>query len=765
MHVRIRSITLGLATLVACVPETPTSPTEFVTSASGPIRARPCLGDSLFIDVPVHGSPSWSDLGFIPALEQALTIEANASSPPHWFCGADQVVCPSGAVVAAVTSVLPVRSSPSWRADGHLRFLRVKFYDARLGTQLELRPGGQCAAVQTVRTRLAIATGAPASSVYIGRECDGSAQTVEAHATTEMLTWHLPRAGASASAAVLAPRPRALQNVDLATVDTGVVGPVAASADLDLATQVDLVGGAHMHAHGTAMAILQRQLAPAATLHSYRALGSGGSGVSADLGLALDQALFATATNTRPLVVDLSLGWPSELARAAELSDPTCSTHEDPFGEIVRYELELARRLDDTNTRRVFVVTAAGNQPLRTPIDVFPNPPAGLAAATCSPSSLVTFPWFFPASWQFVDTCRVPNETTKVAFGVTAVDDRDRPAGNAVAGAEAPLVAPGQHVYVSHPAAAAAFGAPICVNGGESPAQVRMPMALTGSSVPAAMISAAAARAQSLRIDNALTPLTWDGLARALYVSGRGLCRDSGRLEVRQLDVARLEHTVTSCEPLIGCLEGLTGAATIPDGIMTSCAAQIGACGLEPVDRTGNIVRTCAPPPTTSVPWPASYADTLVACGPSDGRDLFDISTCGAMCPFELLPYRTLLGKIGPQPNSGSCPDCRLRVTPELAIAQPIAEINPLLPSGSYVVDPYLLITGFDSAGTPFTKFAAINQMGQVWKPGQVYKPSVPLGELDIDWDTASSKLVGTLHTPGSSPGQDAAPLTLEVVE
>ena len=36
------------------------------------------------------------------------------------------------------------------------------------------------------------------------------------------------------------------------------------------------------------------------------------------------------------MVLNLSLGWPAELSRTAQIQGGTCQSHEDPFGEAVR---------------------------------------------------------------------------------------------------------------------------------------------------------------------------------------------------------------------------------------------------------------------------------------------------------------------------------------------------------------------------------------------------------------------------------------------
>ncbi|MCA9556570.1 MAG: S8/S53 family peptidase, partial [Myxococcales bacterium] len=347
----------------------------------------------------------------------------------------------------SITSVLSPRSSPAWRKQGHLRFLRVRFSSAELGL-LSVRPDAQCFVVQAIR--LAVGTAAsvsPYTAFGVGRECDAQMASVEATPSFEMATWHLTELGIDP----LAPKPAPLPGlVDVAVIDTGLMAPVAAALGVASRTDYHPTDPRQM-AHGTGMALMVADTARNPTIHDFRALDFGGTAISETLAHALDDALFGAATGNpdRPEVLNLSLGWPPELARPATISGETCTDYENGFGEPIRYLLDVARRMDDAGDRAIFVSAAAGNRPLPVQSGLFPAPPAGALDPACD------FPpadpdLYYPGQWGRVESCRAGENTNhRVSLAVSAVDDRLRPIGISIPGGETALVAPGQHVYAS----------------------------------------------------------------------------------------------------------------------------------------------------------------------------------------------------------------------------------------------------------------------------------------------------------------------------
>lgn len=757
----------ALALCAAC-GDLPGEQTAQVSQAWTPLsRSRPCRSDAIYVDVPIQASPTWPSNAFLPVLENDLQFLANGVGLP-WFCGQGEVTCPAGSVVVQARPVLPQRNAPAFRSDGHLRFYRVTFHDSADQSQLSLRDEGQCEAVQAVRARFIARTGALEQNIYVGRECDATAQGVEGAASNEMLTWHLPRIGLSTSAAAAIPAPNGLQTVDLALIDSGVLPSVGnAPGGIDVASQTNLNKTSGGEKHGTAMAIFARQIAPRARLHSMRVLGGDQAGTSGPVSRAVDLALFS-GNAARPLIVNLSLGWPSELNRPAPLASPGCSTREDPFGEAVRYALDVARRLDNSGTRAVFVTASAGNQPRPTPPSLFPQTGAGPAPLTCGAQTLRGNSWFFPAQWHHLDTCRNPlGAHYRVAFGVSVVTDRELIAGNAIPLAEAPLVAPGQHVYAAHPNALQTPVAPTC--GGSNtvfPAEPHLPASMTGSSVGSAMVAAAAARVQSRRLAQGRLPLRWNTLARVMYFAGDALCRNTpAGVPVRRLNVARLDRLITSaiCEPLVTCAANDPSIEPIRSDLLVHCKQELAACGLETLDENDNLVVECNQAPV-SVSWPANYRTEAVQCSEDTQPGAFqDAANCPPQgCPFEEGIHRSLIGSLGPQPNEGGCLDCNLAVSYNSSDITLNAELNPDFDGGTWFENPILILDGLDLQGIKATHYFPIDLKGSVWNPGGSYKIEISNAPA-MDWAKTLPLLDLTVVPPDDNPSNDVSPLRLEI--
>src|SRR5690606_3005364 len=97
--------------------------------------------------------------------------------------------------------------------------------------------------------------------------------------------------------------------------------------------QVELSGGfagigapsPAYHPHGTAMAAFVRQIAPGASLTSYRVLDANGLASVGSVAAAIDRATADLAAG-EPTVLNLSLGVPAELSQPADLAFDTCRT-------------------------------------------------------------------------------------------------------------------------------------------------------------------------------------------------------------------------------------------------------------------------------------------------------------------------------------------------------------------------------------------------------------------------------------------------------
>lgn len=723
------------------------------------IEARPCRADSFYIDVPLHNDPMWTRTTDLDPFAASLQAAANQPLLP-WFCGSDALTCPVTPVSATVTSVLAPRSA-AYRDDGHLRFFRVRFHD-EAGTALSVRPAAQCEVVDWIRTGLETA-GFDSDTFYVGRECDASVMSVEGAPSSEMLTWHLERMGLSSQAANVSAPPPSVQTVDLALVDSGVLPAVGTDpGGIGLAMSADfLPQNPGLHGHGTGLAVLTRQLAPHARLASLRALGAGGSGTSAQLAEALDEVLHGTS-NTSPLILNLSLGWPSELGRSARITGPACLSYEDPFGEPVRYLLDTARRLDQTGERPVFVSAAAGNQPLPVPGTLFP-PPAGPHAFECNGISPSGTPWFFPAEWDRVPSCRsaIPG-ITHVTLAVSVVDDRDLPAGNAIPGAESPLVAPGQHVYAAHPNAPATASQTTvqCGSTAAFPAPVTLPRAFTGSSVGAALVSAAAARAQATRLSLGLSPLDGKTLARVLYLTADRVGRlNASGAPVRRLNVARLDDTLASrqCQAVITCAASNGAPEQLPATLVEDCKYALADCGLERLDGAGNLItpqlRTWDP-----VSWTETYGSP-VCTQEAEDTQFTAASSCAGLCPFEDGVGRNLLGSLGPQPHDPTCPDCKAVLNPPQNSFDLGLELSGQFPLGTSFSSPFLVLDDPTTNSKVYLDLSTLAESA-AWAPGAYLELQGSLdGATGFDWSTTSAHLAIDVYQDGKLQGTDYSPL------
>ncbi|MEQ8277055.1 MAG: S8 family serine peptidase [Deltaproteobacteria bacterium] len=758
MKRRQATLTVLIVSALACTTASePTQPTE---SASR-IRelGRPCRSDAFFVDIPVKlAIPShWRNAGFLSALETNLEALANAPGKP-WFCGSGAITCPTNAVIVEATSLLPERSTPAWRADGHLRHFRVKFREAGGdGTPLSVRHLEQCKVVATIRDEFALVAGVVAAdTLLVGRECDASVAGVEGAPSDEMLSWHLTRIGLPAS--VTAVEPPASSTVDLGLVDSGVIPEVQAS--IGVASEDDLVAAPGRHVHGTALAILARQVAPEAALRSVRVLDAGGSGTSGALALGLDQLLFDT-TSTQPLVINLSLGWPKQLSNSAALVGLSCQTHEDPYGEAVRYVLDVAQRIDAAGTRPIFVASSAGNLPLPPDDALFPNTDGmyGPDPDCSEPEPKL----FFPAEWSRTDTCRIDvTRRERVSVAVSATDDQNHRAQISIPGTETPIVAPGQHVYAADEAAPLTSTAPVC--GGASmafPPTVTLPVALTGTSVSSVLVSAAAARAQAALMAAGGVPLKRTPLARLIYLTGRPVCRNTAEgTPVRMLDVARLDAAIANCPSLVQCAAAVPSSneSIIDKWTLAECSIEIAACsalgGTPP----------CTQP--TSVEWPSAYMNTRAVCK----LDVIDeplklVSSCTPNCPFNNGRDRALVGSLGPQPGSPLCPDCPALIDAQAPAAHLVLELEDTYEPETTLANPFLLISGPHPTTGHVQKFhidLSKDTPPHIWVPGAHLELTVSLDGPQIDWgqvDAIDAALVVGVTPPGGKASTDYSPL------
>lgn len=721
------------------------APRPSTPKVRAPVVARPCRQDVLFVDVPVHSPLPWSSLGFLGDLERNLENHIAATNQ-SWFCPTANCVVAGVDVVA--TSALPERNE-TFRDDGHLRFVRVRFEDPSSGQPLRLRDEAQCAAVAQLRAATELIAAVPGDAIYVGRECDAKSMSYESDPTDEMALWHLDRLGVERSAAQIAPPLGAPLGVDLALVDSGV-DPAVASA-VGMASDANFVSGTGLHEHGSGMAVFARQLAPQAALHSLRALDAKGSGTGEELARALDAALYA-GDPTRPLVIDLSLGWPAPLSRVAPLQGPGCTSWEDPFGEPVRYLLDVARRTDEAGVRRTFVSAAAGNRALDTPPGLFPSEPTGAARPSCGPPVSASPDLYYPGQYANELTCRdgAPG-ARRLSTAVAAVDALYRPAVGAIPGAETALVAPGQHVIATLPVPSSPLA---CVSGSSFPPPVRMPSSFSGSSVAAVSVAAAAARAQAARITRSLEPLSATSLERLLYLTGEDVCRftpDGAR--VRRLHVGRLDHALGEdrCAPLVACAQAQAG---LDAGLVATCGEALVGCGLEPGDHLGNPLPGCIPEEGHALTIPERGSSLSCTTQRSAQVAPMLASACGSSCPDDGRRDPHLIGSFGPQPNVPTCPWCSAELSkfPIVRVVLKL-DLNPDFAPSTTLSNPWLRLEGSKlSDGTPQKIYIDLSlwTSGGDWQPGAHLAFELEFSPLDLDPETATASLLLDVLTPGA---------------
>ncbi len=770
MNKTTRVVPASLAVLMfGCATEP--DPVAEVASASRVAEpGRPCRSDAFFVDIPVRNElPSYlTNTNFLTAFATNLELEANAPGKP-WFCGAGAVTCPTSAIAVEAGSLLPQRSTPVWRAEGHLRHYRVKFMSTgRNPSRLLVRDEARCHVVSRIRKLFELASGVPASDMLlVGRECDASVSGVEGAPDADMLSWHLTRIGLPVSA--LDVQPPATSNVDFALVDSGVIASV--QAGIGVASEDDVVGTPGRHVHGSALGILARQVAPDAAIHSVRVLDAGGTGTSGNIALGLDQLLFDN-TSTAPLVINLSLGWPSQLAEVSRLvgeyctpgqscsTGQVCSTFEDAYGESVRYVLEVARRMDVAGTRPIFVASSAGNLPLPPNPALFPTyvgPSGPDPDCTEAPPTL-----FFPAEWSRTDTCQPENvRRERLTVAVSATDDRNRRAQISIPGEETPIVAPGQHVYAAYSGAPATSEAPVCSGATMSfPPAVTLPVALTGTSVSAALVSAAAARAQARLQLQGSAPLKRTALARLIYLTGTPVCRNtSNGTPVRMLDVARLDAAIASCPAVVQCASVTTADANIiQPNTLGHCTPHLAACA-----ALGG-TPACTYP--AALDWPGGYLDTRTVCDDEDvDEPPVSVSSCGALCPFNSGRGRALVGSLGPQPDAPACPDCPALIDASEPAAHLYLELEDTYEPGTTIDNPFLVISGPKPPNNHIDKVyidLSKDTDAGAWVPGAHLDLRVDLSGPNIDWsktELIEAALVVGVTPPGGKETTDYSPL------
>ena len=315
-------------------------------------------------------------------------------------------------ITVQVTTVFKKRTDPARSNcllhDGHQRFFRIKFLVG--GQPLVVPENAVCEVVRGIR-ELAEAVAVfkepdlcnevkgrtgRGQPFLVGRECPVHPLDVDPPDTTDggILKWYLDRLGADSTRSNIpsanVSRSRFRPNIYM--IDTGVYPDE--SAKLRLSGQVDVAPSTEsfLHPHGTAMAMIMRQVnpseipVPAATrvgLRSYKVTESskntsGHERLTSTIGalaLGIESAWFDARRSRNAAIFNISMGWPPRLSVAPgrplcggvlRVVDgnwqvkPCTGEREDPIGEPVRFALSLIRH--ELNDRAV-VAAAPGNVP------------------------------------------------------------------------------------------------------------------------------------------------------------------------------------------------------------------------------------------------------------------------------------------------------------------------------------------------------------------------------------------------------------------
>lgn len=685
--------------------------------------------------------------------------------------------------------------------------------------------------LQTLSTAALTGCGAPADDAWtcdepveplrIGRECRMMDAGFEA--TAGMKNWHLDRLGVVPGAPGPQIDPAARPVVAL--LDTGITPGFGYPTLLPNGSSDTFANTVAPHPHGSLMTALLASVDPAVDLVSIRALDTDGAtrglGTTAELARAIDLATFGLGRDpSAPVLMNLSLGWPEELSRPRIVrgirrgvdgatgrwghkgADGACSVTEDGAGEVVRYALAMARHAAE-HARRAPVVAfaAAGNrsESLRDSdkhlnasigrVDCAgaadPRDPGEKRAhdAWCKTDAPVQVPGgglFLPAMWGHVGSRQDPwaphacDTPERLLIPVAALDDRDRPAVNDRSFLQPPLVAPGEHVYADDPRLTVGkidVLGPCDPPPARPPATpARQPMALSGTSVSAALVTGLSAALTENLVARHLAPFDVPTMARYLYVTGlttRGAVSLNGgaALQARpSLDgpstrrpnlcrALKLLDTACGTEAALACLRTGEGPEWFHGTELATCGATFDTC-LRAVDSR------CPSPTILPEQVPASY--------PPAAPRASDSCIAGQMAPNAVSRYsatgsKASLGRderpeyridvhaaaaLGPQPTLPACPDCLLTYTSTTASLKLVVDINPSWPPSGTLSNPKLVI--YD---TRYLSGLTASQTVDLYGTTVTYVPNV----LISGWK-AGTRLTITAPAPVGSGRITASP-------
>ncbi len=357
--------------------------------------------------------------GFVGPLFEQIINRHERDGDPSWLAWDAAFADAEGPVwVEAERAIDP-------RADDVTRHWRLTFHSAR--GPAEIRPSRACFVISKLHevagaVRIRPDDGVPGRAlsdvIDIARACDAMAQGGwHQDAVAERIPQASPDPAPAPGigevvAAPEAPMMVAPANPGAAAVDPIVLlidGPLSARAARLLRIRAAERERAQSGSwHAAAMATLIRDIAPDVEIRSYNGLpGLAGAEAGSPTGAvagALQRAYDDLSADTgRPVVVNLSLGWPPEMGASALLRGADqCETTEGPSGQAVA---EMLRRLDGLRT---LIVAAGGNRgPSLVAAAEAPPAPPRPGWVLERPCDAVRGPeLFFPARWDR-RTCEV----------------------------------------------------------------------------------------------------------------------------------------------------------------------------------------------------------------------------------------------------------------------------------------------------------------------------------------------------------------------
>lgn len=759
----------------ACVPALadPALPDQTPGGALWTI-GRGCYDDRFFIDVPADQAAL--PAGYAAALQDEL--DAAKIQLLDFICPDGDMVCrdPTRPTPASVSA--PLQANRSWTVVFDAPVRAAKLCEAVGGLQ-------QMAGL----AHQAVAEGPLEGELFVGRECAMRTLDAEQEASRDMQEWHLDTLFQG-----ILPAPSRVP-IDVVIVDTGIRQQLVDDFEIrSLGSALD-VGGADpmapLHPHASHMALLVKKMSESAQLYDLRVLDEDGNGAIADLAAALERIHLSDLFEAGPLIVNLSLGWPPELSRPRRITGPNnCEAFEAPVGESVRWALA---QLDSRNeAHSTIVLAAAGNRPGRASLngDLYSSlfsvrtDNGGNMVPAHQPCPNVTIPpspdWFYPAEWNRRPTClgdganiEAPRYTVWAIGATNARDERSR---LTIDGPEAPVVAPGEHVYVTYDQSDAPVETMCNAVGDAGP--LVLPAAITGSSASTALVAGAVAEVQSLLVDNLVDPLKAADMQHLVHLTGDpvgdGFSRrawrpdpgGNGTVEIRRLSWCKLFFAVeqsifnpgSRCSDALACVRPAGGRPAVVDGAVTDdCGDAVRECG----DQS-----PCNPVVWDHIPWRPGYQAAVTCREPEICPVAWTPSApCEAagMCPYEGLTEQHSAAPLGPQPGEPTCPDCSFLNDFNLMNGTLYLEINHKFLTGTTVQYPYLVVDWLDNM-TWKREYVPVPQAGP-WGPGDNVKVE-NMPTLDPSWfmyKEPELALWSWVTPPNGYPSADVSPIRLEL--